>query len=78
MLSPSPSLLRKRAKTGTAKTGTDYLFQHERDSVKRGKRGLSPFSRRPRFPAVFPQGHRIRRSDECLGVHGALLKGLNV
>jgi hypothetical protein len=25
------------------KTGTDHLFQHDRDSVKRGKRGLSPF-----------------------------------
>jgi hypothetical protein len=31
------------------KTGTDHLFQHDRDSVNRGKRGLSPFS-----PAHFP------------------------
>jgi hypothetical protein len=38
------------------KTGTDRGFRYERDSVKRGKRGLSPFSRGPRF--------RVERLDD--------------
>ena len=39
---------RKRKKT--EKMGADHFFQHDLDSVKRGKHSLSPFSRVPVFP----------------------------
>jgi hypothetical protein len=48
---------------GAEKTRTDHLFQHERDSVKRGKRGLSPFFEQP-SASVRPRRHGA--DEACL------------